>query len=88
MITALAAVMAPTVMFGVPERPVAFPVTFPVTLPVRFPTKLVAVTTPLLIVTVVPTFNVVNVDTPVEFISPLTLPSILVAVTTPTLIVP
>ena len=33
------AVMFPTVMLGVPLRPVALPVTLPVTAPVRGPTK-------------------------------------------------
>jgi len=42
----LVAPIVPTVILGVPERPVAFPVTFPVTLPVKAPTKLDAVTTP------------------------------------------
>jgi len=42
------AVMTPTTMFGVPERPVALPVTLPVTLPLKFPLKLVAVATPVI----------------------------------------
>jgi hypothetical protein len=42
-------VTVPTVILGVPDRPVAVPVTFPVTLPVRAPDKLVAVTVPTVI---------------------------------------
>jgi len=61
--------MEPTTILGVPERPVAFPVT----LPVKFPLKVVAVTIPPLISTDAPTLSVEKVETPVEFISPLTL---------------
>ena len=55
----LVAPMVPTVILGVPERPVALPVT----LPVRAPENVVAVTTPVtvtpeeLIVTPVPTLT-------------------------------
>jgi len=49
----------PTVISGVPERPVAFPVRLPVTLPAKFPENpLVAVTTPVafkLVAPIVPT---------------------------------
>jgi hypothetical protein len=66
LITALDALIAPTVMFGVPERPVAFPVT----LPVKDPKKVVAVITPveLTFLTVIPVECKSEVPTPCKFL--------------------
>jgi hypothetical protein len=85
------AVMVPTVMLGEPIKPlavVAIPTTSPVTVPVTLPTNVVAVMTPRVAVMLLPTLRSVNVETPVEFMFPVTAPVYLsptnwVAVTTP-----